>query len=84
MPLPLFPRLIEWYTVREAGNSSGLLSRTLAAISYFRTRLVGEPPEDIKRRWDVVLLGVGPSSICGISTETDLDVVKGAMGSLFS
>jgi len=57
IPLPLFPRLIEWYTGKESADSSGLLSRTLSAVGYFRSRVLGDPAEQVRKRWDVVLLG---------------------------
>ena len=58
IPLPLFPRIIEWYTGRESANPNGFLPRTLNAVGYLRGRLRKDLDEDVKKRWDVVLLGV--------------------------
>lgn len=55
IPLPLFPRLIEWYTLREASDPSGFLSRTLAFVSHVRG-FVHKPVEH-SQRWDVIILG---------------------------
>ncbi|KAF9464450.1 MFS, DHA1 sub-family [Collybia nuda] len=55
IPLPLFPRLIEWYTLRETSDPSGFLSRTLQFVSYVRGLFYD--PGSHSRRWDVVLLG---------------------------
>ncbi|TFK43435.1 MFS, DHA1 sub-family [Crucibulum laeve] len=55
IPLPLFPRLIEWYTVREASDPSGFLARTLQLVSSVRGILY--KPGVQSQRWDVVLLG---------------------------
>ncbi|EIM88313.1 MFS DHA1 sub-family [Stereum hirsutum FP-91666 SS1] len=56
IPLPLFPRIIEWYTQRESSDPTGFLSRTLGFVSairgYFFAKASGNP-----QRWDVVLLG---------------------------
>ncbi|PCH41111.1 MFS DHA1 [Wolfiporia cocos MD-104 SS10] len=55
IPLPLFPRIIEWYTKREASDPSGFLSRTLYFVSAVRGLLY--KPTSNPQRWDVVLLG---------------------------
>ncbi|KAJ7498798.1 major facilitator superfamily domain-containing protein [Mycena latifolia] len=55
IPLPLFPRIIEWYTVRESSDPSGFLSRTLQFVSYIRGLLY--KPSTHSRKWDIVLLG---------------------------
>ncbi|KAL0949439.1 hypothetical protein HGRIS_009497 [Hohenbuehelia grisea] len=55
IPLPLFPRLIEWYTVRETSDPNGFLSRTLQLVSSVRSLLY--KPGVQSQRWDVVLLG---------------------------
>jgi len=55
IPLPLFPRIIEWYTVKEGSDPSGLLSRTLYTISSIRA--VFYKPNNNPQKWDVVLLG---------------------------
>ncbi|KAF8897637.1 major facilitator superfamily domain-containing protein [Infundibulicybe gibba] len=55
IPLPLFPRLIEWYTVREISNPNGFLPRTLEFVSYVRGFLY--KPTLHSGRWDIVLLG---------------------------
>ncbi|KAK2466289.1 hypothetical protein APHAL10511_001931 [Amanita phalloides] len=55
IPLPLFPRIIEWYTVRESASQNGFLSRTLNFVSFFRG-LVFKPTKH-SQKWDVVLLG---------------------------
>ncbi|KAJ7047249.1 major facilitator superfamily domain-containing protein [Mycena alexandri] len=55
IPLPLFPRLIEWYTIRESSDPTGFLSRTLQFVSSVRGFLY--KPAVHSRKWDVVLLG---------------------------
>lgn len=55
IPLPLFPRLIEWYTLRESSNSTGFLSRTLQFVSSVRRTLYKS--DTYPQRWDIVLLG---------------------------
>ncbi|KAI0771556.1 MFS general substrate transporter [Trametes elegans] len=55
IPLPLFPRIIEWYTKRESSDPSGFLSRTLSLVSA--TRALVYTPTSNPQRWDVVLLG---------------------------
>jgi len=57
IPLPLFPRLIEWYTARESADPNGLLSRTLSAVGYLRSSVLANPAVQVRKRWDVVLLG---------------------------
>ncbi|KAI9512223.1 MFS DHA1 sub-family [Russula earlei] len=55
IPLPLFPRIIEWYTQRESSDPHGFLSRTLSTVSAIRGRLYH--PSHNSQRWDIVLLG---------------------------
>jgi len=55
IPLPLFPRLIEWYTKRESSDPHGFLSQTLGTVSWLRG-LVYNPLEN-SQKWDIVLLG---------------------------
>jgi len=55
IPLPLFPRIIEWYTVREISDPNGLLSRTLRFVSAVRG--VFYKPLQNSQRWDIVFLG---------------------------
>ncbi|KAL1747695.1 major facilitator superfamily domain-containing protein [Schizophyllum fasciatum] len=55
IPLPLFPRIIEWYTKREASDPTGFLSQTLHFVSYLRGFVYNSPVHS--ERWDVVLLG---------------------------
>ncbi|TFY67804.1 hypothetical protein EVG20_g3809 [Dentipellis fragilis] len=55
IPLPLFPRIIEWYTKRESSDPNGFLSRTLWAVSTIRGKLYTSAQNS--ERWDVVLLG---------------------------
>ncbi|KAF9451676.1 MFS general substrate transporter [Macrolepiota fuliginosa MF-IS2] len=55
IPLPLFPRLIEWYTVRESSDPNGFLSLTLRSVSYIRGLFYS--PGLQSQRWDIVLLG---------------------------
>ncbi|KAJ7129548.1 major facilitator superfamily domain-containing protein [Mycena epipterygia] len=55
IPLPLFPRLIEWYTVRESSDPTGFLSRTLQSVSFIRGFLY--KPSIHSKKWDIVLLG---------------------------
>ncbi|KAJ7180217.1 major facilitator superfamily domain-containing protein [Mycena crocata] len=55
IPLPLFPRLIEWYTVRESVDPTGFLSRTLQFVSFIRGFLY--KPSTHSKKWDIVLLG---------------------------
>ncbi|KIM46086.1 hypothetical protein M413DRAFT_65291, partial [Hebeloma cylindrosporum] len=55
IPLPLFPRLIEWYTLRESSDPTGFLPRTLQFITAIRTLFYKSGVQS--HRWDVVLLG---------------------------
>ncbi|KAJ3566412.1 hypothetical protein NP233_g7024 [Leucocoprinus birnbaumii] len=55
IPLPLFPRLIEWYTLRESSDPNGFLSLTLRSVSYIRSLFYS--PSAHSKRWDIVLLG---------------------------
>ncbi|KAK7060538.1 hypothetical protein VNI00_001304 [Paramarasmius palmivorus] len=55
IPLPLFPRLIEWYTERETSDPTGFLSRTLGFVSSVRGLFY--QPSLHSKKWDVVLLG---------------------------
>ncbi|KAL4241897.1 MFS transporter superfamily protein [Abortiporus biennis] len=55
IPLPLFPRIIEWYTKRESSDPNGFLSRTLAFVSATRGLLY--KPTSNPQKWDIVLLG---------------------------
>jgi len=55
IPLPLFPRLIEWYTKRETSDPHGFLSRTLAFVSGVRGLFYKSAQNS--QKWDVVLLG---------------------------
>jgi MFS family permease len=55
IPLPLFPRLIEWYTTREISDPNGFLSQTLRFVSAIRGLFYN--PSLHSRKWDVVLLG---------------------------
>jgi len=55
IPLPLFPRLIEWYTVRESTDPAGFLSQTLQFVSDVRGLLY--KADQHSKKWDVVLLG---------------------------
>ncbi|KZP32947.1 MFS DHA1 sub-family [Athelia psychrophila] len=55
IPLPLFPRLIEWYTVRESSDPSGFLPQTLQFVSNVRGLLYKADLHS--KKWDVVLLG---------------------------
>ncbi|OCH92926.1 MFS general substrate transporter [Obba rivulosa] len=55
IPLPLFPRIIEWYTKREASDPSGFLSQTLHLVSSIRGLFY--QPKSNPQRWDIVLLG---------------------------
>ncbi|WVN90751.1 uncharacterized protein L203_105994 [Cryptococcus depauperatus CBS 7841] len=74
IPLPLFPRLIEWYLLRESSKKP-LVSRAVAFCGSLRTWLYSVQPISVStasslesiggKNWDVVLLG-------------------GMMGSLFS
>ncbi|CAE6360327.1 unnamed protein product [Rhizoctonia solani] len=52
IPLPLFPRLIDWYTRKE--SDSALLAVILRRINRFRQKVA---PHAVQRKWDVVLLG---------------------------
>ncbi|KAH0839893.1 major facilitator superfamily domain-containing protein [Lanmaoa asiatica] len=54
IPLPLFPRIIEWYTVKEGSDPTGLLSRTLHTISSIRALFY--KPNNNPQRWDVFLV----------------------------
>ncbi|KAF8272562.1 MFS DHA1 sub-family [Lactarius quietus] len=55
IPLPLFPRIIEWYTQRESSDPRGFLPRTLWAVSTMRGWFYN--PSNNTQKWDVVLLG---------------------------
>ncbi|KAF8591415.1 MFS general substrate transporter [Ramaria rubella] len=55
IPLPLFPRLIEWYTKRESSNPHGFLSQTLSVVSSLRGFFYN--PSENSQKWDIVLLG---------------------------
>ncbi|KAH9853548.1 MFS general substrate transporter [Lenzites betulinus] len=55
IPLPLFPRIIEWFTKRESSDPNGFLSQTLSVVSS--TRALVYTPKSNPQRWDVVLLG---------------------------
>nr|GAT59957.1 MFS DHA1 sub-family [Mycena chlorophos] len=55
IPLPLFPRLIEWFTIREAADPHGFLSRTLSFVSSVRGVFYKSAVHSTK--WDIVLLG---------------------------
>ncbi|EJD53739.1 MFS, DHA1 sub-family [Auricularia subglabra TFB-10046 SS5] len=57
IPLPLFPRIIDWYRQREASDPNGFLSRTLWTVQTLRSYLYKPPPGRENSRWDVVLLG---------------------------
>ncbi|KAK0468212.1 major facilitator superfamily domain-containing protein [Desarmillaria tabescens] len=52
IPLPLFPRLIEWYTLREISDTNGFLSRTLRFVSYIRSFLYNPAVTEHSGRWD--------------------------------
>ncbi|KAK7695925.1 hypothetical protein QCA50_000564 [Cerrena zonata] len=56
IPLPLFPRIIEWYTKREGSDPSGFLSQTLGFITAVRSTLFTGAAKN-PQKWDVVLLG---------------------------
>jgi hypothetical protein len=59
IPLPLFPRVIEWYTSRESHDTSGFLNRTLGAVRNVRDLFLKVDANDsTRKRWDIVLLGV--------------------------
>lgn len=55
IPLPLFPRIIEWYTLRESSNPHGFLSLTLRSVTAVRSLFFES--EGRSKRWDIVLLG---------------------------
>ncbi|KAH9951653.1 MFS general substrate transporter [Amylocystis lapponica] len=56
IPLPLFPRIIEWYTKRESSDPTGFLSQTLYFVSTTRGLLY--QPTSNPQRWDIVFLGL--------------------------
>lgn len=56
IPLPLFPRIIEWYTVRESAYPGGFLAQTLRLVSGTRNFLLRTPSKN-PQKWDIVLLG---------------------------
>src|SRR5258708_6719526 len=58
IPLPLFPRLIEWYTLREGEDTNGLLYKSLSKVSRLRGWFLSDVQESVRKRSDVVLLGV--------------------------
>lgn len=55
IPLPLFPRILEWYTLRESTIPHGFLNRTLSFVSDLRGLFYQGGSKS--HRWDVVLLG---------------------------
>ncbi|KZT20414.1 MFS general substrate transporter [Neolentinus lepideus HHB14362 ss-1] len=55
IPLPLFPRIIEWYTKRESNDPNGFLSKSLAAVSAIRSLFYTSTHNS--QKWDIVLLG---------------------------
>jgi MFS family permease len=55
IPLPLFPRIIDWYTQRESSDPRGFLSFTLRNVASFRSLFY--TPGSNPAKWDVVLLG---------------------------
>ncbi|KAG0709746.1 major facilitator superfamily domain-containing protein [Suillus ampliporus] len=76
IPLPLFPRIIEWYTVRETSDPNGFLARTLRLVSAVRGVFYKSPQNS--QRWDVVLLG----GLMGSAFSTLQFVVSPHIGSL--
>ncbi|CAE6527120.1 unnamed protein product [Rhizoctonia solani] len=52
IPLPLFPRLIDWYTRKESDGA--FLAILLRRINRIRQKVA---PHAIQHKWDVVLLG---------------------------
>ena len=50
IPLPLFPRLVQWYISKEE-KESGLTLRILQTIGSVRSQFLGAPAGD-QRRWD--------------------------------
>ncbi|KAF9008969.1 major facilitator superfamily domain-containing protein [Cyathus striatus] len=76
IPLPLFPRLIEWYTLRESQDPNGFLSRTLQIVSTIRGLFY--KPGVHSQRWDVVLLG----GLMGSAFSTLQFLVSPKIGSL--
>jgi len=68
IPLPLFPRVIEWYTSRESHDPSGFLNRTLDAVRAVRGLFLSVDADDkTRKRWDIVLLGVSARNLCADS-----------------
>lgn len=67
MPLPLFPRLIDFYLSRESHDPTTFLSRSLGFFRHVRAVLAsssssvagkeGTGITGANKRWDVVLLG---------------------------
>ncbi|KAL7416610.1 major facilitator superfamily domain-containing protein [Mrakia frigida] len=62
IPLPLFPRIVEWYHIREATGSSdsNLLSWSLSSLHSLRSAVASHTlasPHLHVKKWDVVLLG---------------------------
>jgi len=76
IPLPLFPRLIEWYTKRETSDPNGFLSHTLRFVSAVRTLFYKSSQNS--QRWDIVLLG----GLMGSVFSTLQFVVSPIIGSL--
>lgn len=95
IPLPLFPRIIEWYVVvsvhhtaylpllrsyqKEGFDPACLLSRTLHTTSSIRALFY--KPNNNPQRWDVVLLG---KSIFDSYRASLTRYTGGLMGSAFS
>lgn len=81
IPLPLFPRIIEWYTVvsscavtgeeilnniqRESAQPDGFLARTLHLVSVTRNFLLRTPAKN-PQKWDIVLLGEPKAAIMDV------------------
>lgn len=69
LPLPLFPRLIDYYTSQESSNPNSFLSRVLSLFRSFRSLASNNQSSTLSsaaagnKRWDVVLLGGALGSV---------------------
>jgi hypothetical protein len=70
IPLPLFPRLIDYYTSQESSDPNSSLSLTLStfrSLRSFATRHASGSKISVldqgNKRWDVVLLGGALGSV---------------------
>ncbi|KAF8339027.1 MFS DHA1 sub-family [Cantharellus anzutake] len=79
IPLPLFPRLIEWYTSREGKDVNGILYKSLSIVTRIRSWFLSDARgESVRKRWDIVLLG----GLLGSLFSTLQYIISPALGTL--